>query len=481
MSASVSKDRISALAEAKREEFIAVSDRIWEHSEMRFGLPRSADEICRTLEREGFSIERGVADMPHAFVASFSNGKGPAIGFLGEYDALAGLSQKADSAVREACLEGAPGHGCGHQALGAGSLAAAVALKDYMKEAGIGGTLRYYGCPGEESGSGKAYMARAGLFGGLDAALTWHPFATCRSMGMSSLANYQIYFHFKGIAAHAAAAPHLGRSALDAVELMNVGVNYLREHVIQEARIHYALIDGGGQAPNVVQPKATSLYFIRAPKSRQVKEIYERVVDIAKGAALMSGTELSIEWDSACAEVIPNETLSMLLDEKLNEVGPFDVTAEEESYAARFIATLSAGDKERTLSSLLQTYGPSFAEKAKQIAAKPVANDILPYYFTEAAMPGSTDVGDVSFNVPTGQMGIACFPNGTVEHSWQWVASGRSSVCHKGMLLAGKVLALAGAELLTNPELLAKAASEFRARTADDAYHCAIPPEVKPR
>ncbi|MDR2174789.1 MAG: amidohydrolase [Synergistaceae bacterium] len=480
MSAAASKDRISALVEAKREKFIAVSDKIWGYSEIRFGLPQSADEICRALEGEGFSVERGVADMPHAFVASFSNGKGPALGFLGEYDALAGLSQKADSAVREPCAEGEPGHGCGHQALGAGSLAAATALKDYMKEAGLGGTVRYYGCPGEESGSGKAYMARAGLFSGLDAALTWHPSIACRSMAMSSLANYQIYFHFKGIAAHAAAAPHLGRSALDAVELMNIGVNYLREHVIQEARIHYALIDGGGHAPNVVQPKATSLYFIRAPKSSQVKDIYDRVVDIARGAALMSGTELSIEWDSACAEVVPNATLSELLYEKLNEIGPFDVTAEEENYAARFVETLGAGGKERVLSNLVQTYGSSFAEKAKQIAAKSVTNDILPYYFTETAMPGSTDVGDVSFNTPTGQIGVACFPNGTVEHSWQWVASGRSSICHKGMLLAGKVLALAGAELLTDAELLAKANSEFRERTADNAYHCAIPPEVKP-
>ena len=222
------KDAISALVEAKRDLFIDISDKVWDCAEIRFAVAHSADAICGALAEEGFQVERGVADMPHAFIATFSNGKGPAIGFLSEYDALAGLSQVADSTQRKAITEGAHGHGCGHQALGAGALAAAVALKDYMKENDLGGTVRYYGCPGEESGSGKAYMARAGVFNGLDAALTWHPFATNRSMSMSSLANYQIYFHFKGLAAHAAAAPHLGRSALDAVELMNVGVNYLR-------------------------------------------------------------------------------------------------------------------------------------------------------------------------------------------------------------------------------------------------------------
>ena len=474
------KDAISALVEAKRDLFIDISDKVWDCAEIRFAVAHSADAICGALAEEGFQVERGVADMPHAFIATFSNGKGPAIGFLSEYDALAGLSQVANSTQRKAITEGAHGHGCGHQALGAGALAAAVALKDYMKENDLGGTVRYYGCPGEESGSGKAYMARAGVFNGLDAALTWHPFATNRSMSMSSLANYQIYFHFKGLAAHAAAAPHLGRSALDAVELMNVGVNYLREHVIQEARIHYALIDGGGHAPNVVQPQATSLYFIRAPKTSQVAEIYERVADIAKGAALMTGTELTIEWDSACAEVIPNEVLARLLHEKMTEIGPFEVTAEDEAYAKRFTDTLSERDKARAYSGLIDMYGPSFTEEAKRIAAKPVANDILPFYSTEAAMPGSTDVGDVSFNVPTGQMGVACFPFGTVEHSWQWVAAGRSEICHKGMLMAGKALTMAAVDLLTKPDLLEKAAAEFRARTAGSKYRCAIPPEVKP-
>jgi len=475
------KEKISALVEAKRDLFISVNDKVWECEEIRFDLPHSADALCDALSREGFQIERGVADMPHAFIATFSNGKGPTIGYLGEYDALGGLSQIADSCERAQRNEGAPGHGCGHQALGAGALAGAVALKDFMKENGVTGTVRYYGCPGEESGSGKAYMARAGIFKDLDIALTWHPFSTNRTMATSSLANYQIYFHFKGIPAHAAGAPHLGRSALDAVELMNVGINYLREHVIQEARMHYAVTDTGGHAPNVVQPRATSLYFIRAPKTTQVAEIYKRVVDVAKGAALMTGTELTIEWDSACAEVVINDTLARLLHDKMVEIGPFDVTPEEEAYARRFIETLSEQDKQRTYDNLIKTYGSSFSDEAKRIAAKAVANDILPFYSSEAAMPGSTDVGDVSYNAPTGQMGIACFPTGTVEHSWQWVATGRSSICHKGLLMAGKVLAMAGAELFLNPGLIEKATSEFRSRTADNKYCCAIPAEVKPR
>ncbi|MDR1733233.1 MAG: amidohydrolase [Synergistaceae bacterium] len=474
------KDKISMLVENKRDTFIALSDKIWDCAEIRFDLPHSADAFCKVLESEGFQVERGLAGMSHAFIAAWSNGPGPCIGYLGEYDALAGLSQMENSATRTPKDEGRPGHGCGHQALGAGALAAAVTLKDYMRENGLKGTVRYYGCPGEESGSGKAYMARAGLFSDLDAALTWHPYAVCRPLSMSSLANYQIYFHFKGIAAHAAAAPHLGRSALDAVELMNVGINYLREHVIQEARIHYATIDAGGDAPNVVQPRATSLYFIRAPKTTQVREIFARVKDVAKGAALMTGTELTIEWDSACAELIPNETLARLAHEKMMELGPYPVTPEEEAYAKRFVETLSDQDRERAFSSLIQTYGPSFTEEARRISAKAVANDILPFHATEAALPGSTDVGDVSFNVPTGQIGVACFPNGTVEHSWQWVATGKSGICHKGMLLAGKTLALTGAELLQNPDLIEKAKEEFRVRTADNKYHCAIPPEVTP-
>jgi aminobenzoyl-glutamate utilization protein B len=194
----------------------------------------------------------------------------------------------------------------------------------------------------------------------------------------------------------------------------------------------------------------------------------------------MTGTELTIEWDSACAEVILNETLARLLHDKMLEAGPFEVSAEDEAYAKRFIETLSERDKQRAYDNLIHMYGPSFAGEARRIAAKPIANDILPFYLTEAAMPGSTDVGDVSFSVPTGQMGIACFPFGTVEHSWQWVAAGRSETCHKGMLMAGKVLALAGAELITNPQLLEKAASEFRARVAGE-YRCAIPGQVKPR
>ncbi|MDR2536786.1 MAG: amidohydrolase, partial [Treponema sp.] len=272
------KKRIAELIDKKAAVFTALNDKIWESAEIRFGLKNSADAICAALEGEGFTIERGVAGMAHAFIATWGKGA-PEIGILGEYDALPGLSQQADVPEKKPVIAGGNGHGCGHSALGAGSAAAAVGIKDYLQERGLSGTVKYYGCPAEESGSGKAYLARAGVFNGLDAALTWHPMMENSVWTMSSLANYQIFFSFKGRSAHAAAAPENGRSALDAAELMSVGVNYLREHIIQEGRIHYAYTDVGGGLPNVVQASSELLYFIRAPKPAQVQSIFERVVD----------------------------------------------------------------------------------------------------------------------------------------------------------------------------------------------------------
>jgi aminobenzoyl-glutamate utilization protein B len=324
-------------------------------------------------------------------------------------------------------------------------------------------------------------MARAGVFDGVDVMMTWHPMAETKIWGSSSLANYQIFFHFKGISAHAASAPEQGRSALDALELMSVGVNYLREHVIQEARIHYAYTDAGGASPNVVQSTASVLYFIRAPKSSQVKPIFDRVADIARGAALMSGTTMEIEWDSACSEYIVNDVLGRVMYENMKELGEIEYTNEEKSLAAEYVKTLGENARENVLAAIRRGFAPITPSEAEKMASKPILNDLFPYAMTDTAMAGSTDVGDASFVAPTVQMTVACFPTGTSAHSWQWVSFGKSSAAHKGLVYAAKVMAMTGLDAIDDPNIVKKARDEFNERTGGAAYSCAIPADVKPK
>lgn len=466
----------------RREDFFTdLADRIWDCAETRFDLRQSADLLCDALEKGGFTVERGVADMPHAFVATYGSGE-PVVGILAEYDALSGSSQVC-GAFEQRPLEGVTnGHGCGHHILGAGALAAAVGLADLMEsDRSLHGTIKYFGCPAEESGSGKAFMARAGIFDNLDAAFTWHPMTETRVFGTSSLANYQIYFRFRGTTAHAAFAPHRGRSALDACELMNVGANYLREHVIPEARIHYAYVDVGGAAPNVVQSSAGLLYFIRAPKSHQVKEIFERIEKIAQGAALMTGTELSVEWDSACAEIVVNDTLSRVIYDNAAQIGPSAYTDEEIQTARRYTETLGESERAALRAAIKAGFEDIGEERLQELANKPVLFDLLPYKITDAAMPGSTDVGDASWNAPLAQVTCACFPNGTVPHTWQWVASGKSGVAHKGAIQAAKIMAASALDVLKDPDIARRAREEWLKRLDGRSYECAIPKDVLPR
>jgi aminobenzoyl-glutamate utilization protein B len=473
------KRRIAELIDKKAGVFTALNDRIWEYAEIRFGLKCSADALCEVLEEEGFAIDRGVAGMSHAFIATWGKGA-PEIGLLGEYDALPSLSQQAGVPEQKPVAAGGNGHGCGHSALGAGSAAAAVGIKDYLLERGLPGTVKYYGCPAEESGSGKAYLARAGVFTGLDAALTWHPMMENSVWTMSSLANYQIFFSFKGRSAHAAAAPENGRSALDAAELMNVGVNYLREHIIEEARIHYAYTDVGGGLPNVVQASSELLYFIRAPKPAQVKSIFERVAAIAEGAALMTGTTMSIRWDSAAANYLMNNTLGRAMHANMSALGPMAWTQEELAFARSFQATLDEGTR-GAIPAVLARYFPGADQAAlAAMAAKPMLDDIVPYQETDRILPGSTDVGDVSWHVPTAQVFTACYPQGTVSHSWQLTACGKSSLVHKGLIYAAKIIAFTAADILENPALAAEAKAEYQKRLDGECYCCPIPPEVIP-
>ncbi|ABO68580.1 amidohydrolase [Geobacillus thermodenitrificans] len=458
--------QISELIERKRDLFIHVSDRIWEYAETRFEEYQSAELLCQVLEKEGFTVEKGVGGIETAFIGSYGAGK-PIVAILGEFDALAGLSQKKATAKQDPLVPGGNGHGCGHNLLGAGSLAAAVAVKEYMEQHHLPGTVRYYGCPGEEGGSGKTFMAREGLFNDIDFALCWHPMDYNSIFSVHSLANFQVYYKFKGKSSHAAMSPHLGRSSLDAVELMNIGVNYLREHIIPEARIHYAITNTGGLSPNVVQSYAEVLYLIRAPEISQVQDIYERVCDIARGAALMTGTEVEIVFDKACSNLIPNRVLESVMYKNFSELGVPVHDKNELQLAEAIRQTLS--DQEINT---VKTMFPDLADKA-------LADRLNPYDGCPAPLYGSTDVGDVSWIAPTAQCTTACFVVGSPAHSWQWVTLGATSIAHKGMLHAGKVLAATAVDLLQHQELIEQAKAELNERLNGRKYVCPIPKDIR--
>ena len=472
----VEKSFTKSYLEENRSRFEKISKFIWEHPETRFEEYESAEYLADALELEGFQVERNVAGISTAFVGSFGKGA-PYIGFLGEFDALSGLSQKADVDQFEPLENSDIGHGCGHNLLGTGALASAFAVKAYMEKNNLPGTVQFFGCPGEEGGSGKTFMVREGVFNHLDIALTWHPSPTNAIMSMSSLANYQVYFRFKGISSHAAASPHLGRSALDAVELMNVGVNYLREHVIQEARMHYAVTNTGGYSPNVVQADAEVLYLIRAPKVKQVDDIYKRVCNIAKGAALMTGTEVTIVFDKACSNYIPNRGLEEILYDKLIEAGPGEPTDSDKSFAENIWNSLTDGERESYLDQLT---GFGYSGDGTEFEDKYVSDSISPYVISDKLLSGSTDVSDVSWVVPTAQCTAATSALGTPLHTWQMVTQGVNSFAHSGMLRAGEAMALTAIHILENPSALDSIKEEHAKKLAKNPYVCPIPADIKP-
>jgi aminobenzoyl-glutamate utilization protein B len=455
-------------------EFSKISDQIWSFAEIGYKEEKSARLLADTLENDGFAIENGIADIPTAFVASYGSGK-PVIAILGEYDALPGLSQ-ATLPEYQPVEESGNGHGCGHNLLGVGALAAAMAVKGAIHAGDVQGTIRYYGCPAEENGSGKAFMAKAGLFDDVDLSLTWHPGFFNGSFSVNLLSNVKVKFKFHGRASHAAADPHNGRSALDAVELMNVGVNYLREHIITDARLHYVILNGGGVAPNVVPPFAESLYLIRAPRPDQLKPIYERVVDVARGAALMTGTELENHVISGASNLVFNDTIVDVLQEKMEQVGVPGFTGEEMDFARQIESTFPEGD----IGGFEKLLGPNAKEIVAAAKEDLLFDSILPAFKKDIAMPGSSDVGDVSWVTPTGQIMTTCYAFGTPGHSWQLVAQSGMSIGHKGMIFAGKVLALTALEFMSNPGILKKAQDEFVGRLEETPFVSLIPDGVKP-
>lgn len=472
------KEEALSVIDQKKEELIDVSDGIWDHPELKFREFESAKILCRELKKNGFAVETGLAGIPTAFLGRFGEGK-PCIGILGEFDALSGLSQKAGAESCEPLVPGGVGHGCGHNLLGTGSLAAALAVKAYLEETKCPGTVIYFGCPGEEGGSGKAFMAREGVFDGVDAALSWHPNMLNSVWSFSTLANVQVRYRFKGKSAHAAASPHLGRSALDAMELMNVGIQFLREHIIPEARIHYAITNGGGLSPNVVQAEAEVLYLIRAPKNQEVSEIYERVNEIAKGAAMMSGVKVEIELEKACSNIVVNRILEKLLYENMKDVPLPVYTDEEKAYAAKIQETMP--ERQTLADRFEKMMGAKGREMGAQFDKDSLYHFVMPYRPSEKPLSGSSDVGDVSWICPTSQIVAVTCAGGTPEHTWQMVAQGKSSAAHKGMLYAGKVLAGAAIDLFENQDLIREAKEEHAVRILPDGYRPLMDETVKPR
>lgn len=461
----------SALAYLAADEgrLVDLAKDIWKHPELGVEEFHASKLIAHELERAGFSITMGVGQMPTAFVASWGEGE-PIIGILGEYDALPGLSQRL-SAIREAVEEGAPGHGCGHNLLGVASLGAALAVKRAMEKGKIKGTIRCYGCPAEETLVGKVFMARAGVFDDLDAAITWHPGYVNSVWASSSNAMNSFKVSFYGVAAHAGGSPEAGRSALDGVQLMDVGVNYMREHIIQDARVH-CVITEGGKAPNVVPPYAQVWYYVRAPNREQVGHIYSWMLDIAQGAALMTGTTFDIDFLTGCCDTLPNDVIGDVLLEKLKRVGAPSFTDEEKDLARKLQETFPPGAIEKSL----KRFGMTRDE-----VGDPLCERITEPHGKGEVMGGSTDVGDVSYITPTAQITTCCQALGTPGHSWQNVVTSGSSIGAKGMMLAAKAMALAALDLETKPDVLRAARDEFEEKTGGKKYVTPLPEGAVPR
>lgn len=458
--------------------FTDVSDKIWEYAELSLMEFQSAELYCKVLKDAGFEVETPVAGIKTAFKAIYGSGK-PVIGILAEYDALSGLSQIGGATERKELVPNGCGHGCGHNMLGAGAMAAAFAVKKYLED-GHSGTVIFYGCPGEEGGAAKAFMARDRIWKELDAALTWHPSSVNQVTSGTCNTCIQVEYKFTGVASHASGAPELGRSALDALELMNVGVQFLREHMPDSARIHYAITDAGGNSPNVVQPHAQVLYMVRSQLAKDALALEKRVDKIAEGAALMTETSVKKRFIDGCSNTVPNKVLETLLWKNFNEVGVPTYTKEEEEYAKAIISSYEMTNDDLPGDACDESEEiAAWVDKVSQHATIPLNNFLIPYHFSTRQRMGSTDVGDVSWLVPTAQINVVTFPSKAPGHSWQNVSCGKTSIGHKGLLTAGKVLAATAIELFENPRYLEQAKEEFEKRAAG-GYYCPVPDDAVP-
>jgi len=449
------KKMIADALDQHANHYASIAHKIWEFAEVGYQEEKSSTLLQEELRKAGFEVKNGVAEIPTAFVATYGSGK-PVIGILAEFDALPGVSQDAvpERKIREGVEAG---HACGHHLFGAGSTAAAIAVKNWMDKKKIKGTLRLYGTPAEEGGAGKVYMVRAGLFDDVDAVLHWHPADRNVADAASSLSNKSAKFRFYGVASHAAGSPWNGRSALDGVEAMNYMVNMMREHVLTETRIHY-VITSGGEAPNVVPEFAEVFYYVRHPDMEQVKATFERVVKAAEAAAIGTETRMEYEVIHGLYNVLPNETLAKMMYENLNLVGGVYYDAAETAFANTLMTSF--------------TYNtPKTLEDAKKVE---------PYRYVPKGEGGSTDVGDVSWAVPTAGMRAATWIPGTSAHSWQAVAAGGMSIGHKGMIVAAKTIAMTALDIFNNPSVCEAAKTELLQRRGKNFVYEALLGDRKP-
>ena len=472
----MNKAQMATWLEEHMKDFTVISDAIWDQPELGYKEFLASKLQMDFMKDQGFTITHDVAGMNTAFVAEWGEGK-PIFGFAGEFDALPGLSQKPQP-TPDPVEEGAPGHGCGHNLLGVGCMAAAVGLKKWLQANAKSGTVRYYGCPAEEGGAGKTFMARAGLFNDLDLAFNYHPMSMNTAGKGSCVGVNHVRFAFHGKTAHAGGSPWEGRSALDAVELMNVGVNYLREHVTKDVRMHY-VITNGGKAPNIVPDEAEVWYYVRAHDPKNLNEVTDRVRDVARGAALMTSTEVEEIFESATSSTLPNFHLADLHTETMMALGPITYTQDELDYAATINESLDYDYEDLRKMIDRVKLSPEMKEKAQTLVGLPVIGEPLPPVDEGEIGGGSTDVGDLSRVVPCCELRTTCWAIGVPGHSWAVTATGKHSIGHKGMLYAAKVMASVAVECIEHPEHIEKAWKEFHERQPE-GYQCPIPEGIDP-
>ncbi|WP_438481185.1 amidohydrolase [Oleiharenicola lentus] len=441
--AQTTKDDVTKLLDSRTPTYADVAMKIWNYAEVGYQEVKSSGLLQEQFKQAGFTVEAGTAGMPTAFVASYGSGH-PIIGILGEFDALPGVSQTA-SPQREERADAKAGHACGHHVFGAGSTAAAIAVKDWLKATGTKGTIRFYGCPAEEGGSGKVYLVRDGAFKDVDAVLHWHAGDRNGVTMSSSMANKSGKFRFNGISSHAAAAPERGRSALDGVEALDHMANMMREHVPSDTRIHY-VITRGGEAPNVVPAFAEVYYYVRSPSRATVADVWGRIEKAAEGAALGTGTKVDWEVTGGVYEMMPNEPLGRVMQANLEKVGGITYDEKEKAFAEKIGKTLPSG----------------------RPAALELATQVQPFNPNAAPFPASTDVSDISWVVPTMGIGTATWVPGTPGHSWQAVAAGGTTIATKGMMVAAKTIALSAMDLFTNPQIVKDAKADLDRRRGSD-------------
>ena len=464
------KEDILTWFDENSQRFKDISKQIWDMAELQFQEVQSSALLMDTLRQDGFTVTPGVADIPTAFVAEYSNGDGPVVATMGEYDALKGLGCRIAPTYQPT---GGDGHGCGHNLLGTGAAAAAIAARYVMERNGIKGTVRFFGCPAEEGGGAKVFMVREHVFDGVDAVFGWHPANANIVSEAAAMAIMSVRYRFHGRAAHAGVCPHLGRSALDAAILMDVGVNYLREHVQPDVRIQ-SVITNGGKVPNVVPDEAEIWYYIRAPKSQDLDAVYHRINLIAEGMA--HATETTVEGivgAGASSNGLPNSVISELMRRNLKELGGPVFDDEDRAFAAELNREVSLQEKAQSMAQMYQIYDEDIYSQdlCEYVQMATQAGVVAPY---------SGDGSDVAWTAPTAQLNTCCQPVGTGNHSWQQVVASGSAIGQKGMIAAAKVIAMSMCDALCDPELLRKARMELDAHLAGCPYHCPIPPEIKP-